>query len=133
MPSILPTAGFLSSRFSTSRQHPIHHTPLPHEGIDVAAPQGTPILAAAKGTVVFAGRRAGYGLMVEIDHGFGYVTRYGHASKLLVRPGQKVNRGLVIAQVGSTGYATSPHLHYEIRVGGTPRNPLQYVITGAVP
>jgi murein DD-endopeptidase MepM/ murein hydrolase activator NlpD len=132
-PSILPTAGVLSSRFSASRVHPIYHEALPHEGIDISAPFGTPILAAAKGVVTFAGWMAGLGNMVEIDHGFGYVTRYGHASKLLVREGQEVSRGDVIGQVGSTGISTSSHLHYEVRVGGKPVNPLNYVIGTVLP
>ena len=132
-PSILPAAGVLSSRFSASRFHPIHHEALPHEGIDISAPFGTPILAAAKGVVTFAGWMAGLGNTVEIDHGFGYVTRYGHASKLLVREGQEVSRGDVIAQVGSTGISTSSHLHYEVRVGGKAVNPLNYVIGTVLP
>lgn len=132
-PSILPTAGVLSSRFSASRLHPIYHEALPHEGIDISAPLGTPILAAAKGVVTFAGWMAGLGNMVEIDHGFGYVTRYGHASKILVHRGQAVSRGDVIAQVGSTGISTSPHLHYEVRVGGKAVNPLNYVIGTVLP
>lgn len=132
-PSILPTDGVLSSRFSKARMHPIHHIPLPHEGIDVSASQGTPILAAASGRVVYSGRRNGYGLTVELDHGYGYETLYGHASKLLVRKGQTVKRGDVIALVGSTGLSTFSHLHYEVRVGGRPVNPLQYVLNGAIP
>jgi murein DD-endopeptidase MepM/ murein hydrolase activator NlpD len=132
-PSILPTAGVLSSRFSASRLHPIFHEALPHEGIDISAPLGTPILAAAKGVVTFAGWMAGLGNTVEIDHGFGYVTRYGHASKILVREGQEVFRGDVIAQVGSTGLSTSPHLHYEVRVGGKAVNPMNYVIGTVLP
>ena len=133
IPSILPTTGLLSSAFSQRRFHPIHHRPLPHEGIDVSAPKGTAIMAAAKGVVVSSGWVAGYGLMVEIDHGYGFSTRYGHASKVLVRAGQRVERGDVVAQVGSTGIATSPHLHYEVRVQGRPQNPLNYVLQGAVP
>lgn len=132
-PSILPAAGYLSSRFSRARLHPIHGRELPHEGIDIAAPKGTPILAAAKGTVVRAGWVAGYGQMVEIDHGFGFTTRYGHASELLVRVGQQVERAAMIARVGSTGIATSSHLHYEVRVGGTPRNPMDFVLPEVVP
>ena len=132
-PSILPTAGLLSSRFSQARYHPIHHRPLPHEGVDIAADQGTPILAAAKGRVVKTRWEAGYGNLVEIDHGFGFRTLYGHASKLLVREGQEVERGDVIAQVGRTGIATGPNLHYEVLVGGQPTNPLNYVLSGAVP
>jgi murein DD-endopeptidase MepM/ murein hydrolase activator NlpD len=113
--------------------HPIHNQVLPHEGIDVSAPMGTPILAAAKGRVAFAGQRDGYGLVVEIDHGFGYVTLYGHASRALVTRGQQVARGDLIAQVGRSGIATSPHLHYEVRVNDRPVNPMRFVITGAVP
>lgn len=132
-PSILPTAGLLSSRFSQSRYHPIHHRPLPHEGVDISADRGTPVLAAAEGTVIRARWVSGYGQMAEIDHGYGFVTLYGHASKLLVREGQEVKRGDVIAQVGGTGIATSPHLHYEVRVGGRPVNPLNYVLDGSIP
>lgn len=132
-PSILPTSGLLTSGFTSARPHPIHHRELPHEGVDISAPQGTPILAAAKGRVTFAGRRAGYGLLVELDHGYGYSTLYGHASEILVRAGQQVQRGDMIAKVGRTGLATSPHLHYEVRVGGRPMNPMNYVITGAIP
>jgi len=132
-PSILPTSGLLSSSFSQSRYHPIHQRALPHEGVDIAAPRGTPILAAAKGRVVQAGTFAGYGLMVEIDHGYGFTTRYGHASRILVRIGQVVGRGDVIAQVGSTGIASGPHLHYEVRIDGRPQNPMNYVLPAAVP
>ena len=132
-PSILPTEGMLSSSFSRSRLHPIHNLPLPHEGVDIAATRGTPILAAAKGTVVYSSNASGYGLMVEIDHGYGYTTRYGHASRLLVRVGQTVQRGERIALVGNTGIATSSHLHYEVHVGGKPQNPLNYVIAEIIP
>lgn len=132
-PSILPTSGMLTSGFTSARPHPIHHRELPHEGVDISASRGTPILAAAKGRVTFAGRRSGYGVTVELDHGYGYSTIYGHASQLLVRRGQEVKRGDVIARVGSTGLATSPHLHYEVRIGGRPVNPMNYVITGAIP
>ena len=132
-PSIFPVAGVLSSRFSTSRFHPIHHRALPHEGVDISAPHGTPILAAAKGTVTRAGWVPGLGYTVEIDHGYGYLTRYGHASKIHVSRGQRVTRGDIIADVGSTGISTSPHLHYEIHVGGRPVNPLNYIIGSALP
>ena len=132
-PSILPTSGLLSSFFTQRRFHPIHDRPLPHEGVDIAATLGTPVLAAAKGKVVYAGNMSGYGLMVEIDHGYGYTTRYGHASRLLAQVGQVVQRGERIALVGNTGIATSPHLHYEVRVNGKPQNPMNYVISGTVP
>ena len=113
--------------------HPIHNRPLPHEGIDLAAPKGTPIFAAAKGRVTRAGWAVGYGLTVEIDHGHGFTTLYGHASKLLVRVGQEVSRGDVIAQVGSTGIATSSHLHYEVSLNGVPQNPSNYILPDIVP
>ncbi|MEX2529214.1 MAG: M23 family metallopeptidase [Gemmatimonadota bacterium] len=132
-PSILPTRGRITSGFSSARAHPIHHRALPHEGIDISALRGTPILATANGRVTYAARRSGYGLVVEIDHGFGYSTIYAHADRILVQRGQTVERGEVIAQVGSTGMTTSPHLHYEVRVGGRPMNPTSYVITGVVP
>jgi murein DD-endopeptidase MepM/ murein hydrolase activator NlpD len=133
-PSILPTAGIITSGFSRSRLHPIHHENLPHEGIDIAAVKGTPILAAAKGVVTFSGNESGYGLMVEIDHGYGYTTRYGHASQLKVRVGQQVNRGDPIALVGNTGIATASHLHYEVRENGKPVDPrTRNLIVGAIP
>ena len=132
-PSILPTSGVLTSGFSRARPHPIHHQDRPHQGIDVSAREGTPILAAAKGKVIRAKRVPGYGQMVEVDHGFGYVTRYGHASKILVRVGQEVHRGEVIALVGHTGTATSSHLHYEVWKDGKPVNPIYYVLDGFIP
>jgi murein DD-endopeptidase MepM/ murein hydrolase activator NlpD len=132
-PSILPTTGWMTSRFAKSRMHPIHNRPLPHEGVDISAPKGTPIFAAAKGRVLRAGWVVGYGLTVEIDHGYGYTTLYGHASKLLVQRGQVVNRGDVIGQVGSTGIATAPHLHYEVSLNGVPQNPANFILPDAVP
>lgn len=132
-PSILPTNGWLSSPFSKARLHPILDQVLPHEGIDLAAPKGTPIFAAADGRVIKASWFGGYGLTVEIDHGFGYTTLYGHASKLLVKVGQHVERGDVIAQVGSTGLSTASHLHYEVIVNGTPVNPANYIFPGSAP
>ncbi len=132
-PSIFPTSGWLSSPFSQSRFHPIYLLELPHEGIDISAPEGTPIIATAKGRVTASGWATGLGYMVEIDHGYGYVTRYGHSSKLLVQKGQLVSRGDVIAQIGSTGIANGPHLHYEVRLHGIPQDPMNYVIRGVVP
>ena len=127
-PSILPTPGWLSSSYSESRMHPIHNRPLPHPGVDISAPKGTSIYAAAKGKVIKAGWIVGYGLTIEIDHGFGYVTLYGHASELVASQGEEVQRGDVIARVGSTGIATSPHLHYEVRVQGIAQNPANFIL-----
>ncbi|MBW7934528.1 MAG: M23 family metallopeptidase, partial [Gemmatimonadaceae bacterium] len=90
LPSIMPTAGWLTSQFSRSRFHPILHTSRAHEGVDVVAPMGTPIVAPAAGRVIKAGREQGYGLMVQIDHGNGLVTIYAHASKIVVQVGQRV-------------------------------------------
>ena len=131
-PSILPVDGRISSRFSNARFHPIHNRSTPHEGIDVPAPVGTPIRASARGRVVAAGRQAGYGLRVEIDHGYGITTLYAHASRILVRVGQEVERGEVIAQVGMTGLTTSPHLHYEVRRNNRPVDPMNYIISEPV-
>lgn len=127
-PSILPTDGWLSSRFSQSRMHPVHNRPLPHEGIDVSAPTGTPIMAAAKGRVTRSGWIVGYGLTVEIDHGYGFSTLYGHASKLIAQVGDEVTRGDVIAQVGSTGITTAPNLHYEVKVNGVAQDPSRFIL-----
>lgn len=129
-PTLFPTAGSLSSGFSKARMHPIRNEVLPHPGVDIAAPAGTPILAAGNGRVIRSGWVSGYGQTVEIDHGHGFTTLYAHASKLLVRTGQQVERGDVIAQVGRTGTATSTHLHYEVRQDGRQQNPLNYLLPG---
>ncbi len=131
-PSIMPTQGWLSSAFSSMRAHPILHTARPHEGIDVSAPMGSPIEAPAAGVVTDARWEAGYGNKIVIDHGFGIVTKFAHASKLLVRSGQRVSRGQRIALVGNSGLATGPHLHYEVHVKGRPVNPLKYVLPDGV-
>jgi len=131
-PSIMPTQGWLSSAFSAMRAHPILHLSRPHEGIDVSAPMGSPIEAPAAGVVTSAGWEAGYGNKIVIDHGFGIVTKFAHASKLLVHTGQRVSRGQRIALVGNSGLATGPHLHYEVIVDGRPVNPLKYVLPDGV-
>ena len=134
IPSIMPTAGWLSSNFSLSRFHPILHYARPHEGIDVSAPMGAPIVAPAGGVVQRVTWETGYGNVLEIDHGDGIVTKYAHCSKIMVRPGQKVKRGQIIANVGSTGLSTGPHVHYEIHVTGKVVDPLTYVLPdGAIP
>jgi murein DD-endopeptidase MepM/ murein hydrolase activator NlpD len=131
-PSIMPTQGWLSSAFSSMRAHPVLHIARPHEGIDVSAPMGSPIEAPAAGIVTDAGWESGYGNTVTIDHGFGIETKFAHASKLLVRTGQRVSRGQRIALVGNSGLATGPHLHYEVHVKGRPVDPLKYVLPDGV-
>jgi murein DD-endopeptidase MepM/ murein hydrolase activator NlpD len=115
-----PSRGTLTSRFGWRyRRH--------HNGIDVAAPWGTPIQAARDGMVVFAGWYSGYGKVVFVSHGDGVVTVYGHASKLLVKIGDQVNQGQVIANVGCTGVCTGSHLHFEVRIDGQPVDPLKFL------
>lgn len=132
MPSIMPTAGWLTSAFTAMRDHPILHVSRPHEGIDVSAPMGSPIQSPAAGRVTKAGWEAGYGNVIVIDHGYGLTTKFAHASKVDGRVGQTVKRGEVIAYVGNTGLATGPHLHYEVRVNGKPVDPMRYVLPEAV-
>ena len=123
VPSIWPTSGYVSSPYGLRWNGTEFH-----QGIDIAAETGTPIVATADGVVTAAGwDGSGYGNMVDIDHGDGIMTRYGHASAVAVTPGQTVRRGQVIAYVGSTGYSTGPHLHYEVRVNGQPVNPAGYL------
>jgi murein DD-endopeptidase MepM/ murein hydrolase activator NlpD len=118
-----PTWGPISSEFGY-RIHPIFHTQSLHSGIDIAVGTGTPIHAAAEGTVYFSGwNAAGYGNLVMIDHGGGVVTCYAHNSALAVSAGQYVARGQVIAYAGSTGNSTGPHCHFEVRLNGVPQNP----------
>jgi murein DD-endopeptidase MepM/ murein hydrolase activator NlpD len=131
-PSIMPTQGWLSSAFSSMRAHPILHISRPHEGIDVSAPMGSPIEAPAAGVVTDAGWETGYGNTITINHGYGIVTKFAHASKLLVKTGQRVARGQRIALVGNSGLATGPHLHYEVHVNGRPVDPLKYVLPEGV-
>jgi murein DD-endopeptidase MepM/ murein hydrolase activator NlpD len=102
-------------------------------GIDLGAVMGTPILSAAKGVVSYAGWKSGYGYTVEVEHGFGYMTRYAHALTLLVEPGQAVERNEVLAQIGRSGTATASHLHYEVWVNGVAENPFDYILNGVIP
>jgi len=132
MPSIMPTTGWLTSAFSSMREHPILHIARPHEGIDVTAPMGTPIQSPAGGRVIKTGWEAGYGNVIVIDHGYGLTTKFAHCSRLEARTGQLVKRGEVIAYVGNTGLATGPHLHYEVHVKGKPVDPLRYVLPDVV-
>jgi lipoprotein NlpD len=115
-----PVQGLLYSRYGLREGQR-------HDGIDIAAPEGTPVGAAAAGTVVYAGRQAGYGAIVIVRHAAGLLTVYAHASALLVEQGQAVAAGQPIARVGRSGRTTGPHLHFEVREGTRPRNPLLYL------
>jgi murein DD-endopeptidase MepM/ murein hydrolase activator NlpD len=116
----------ISSAFNMRRMHPILKRIRPHKGTDFAAPEGTPIQATRTGTVRFVGRNAGYGNTVEIQHNGGYLTRYAHMQKPAgsLSVGDRVRQGQVIGYVGSTGLATGPHLHYEVRLHGQPLDPM---------
>ncbi len=119
---IRPLRGPVTSRFGF-RRHPLFRRHHFHTGVDISAPRGTPVPAAHDGKVLFAGWYGGYGKLVIVDHGDGVSTLYGHLSKISVTTDQSVSRRQVIGYVGSTGYSTGPHLHYEIRRNGRPVNP----------
>jgi hypothetical protein len=108
------------------RMHPRYGTWRMHEGVDLSAPKGTPVYATGNAVVLRAGWRPGYGYMIELNHGFGYKTRYGHLSKMYVSAGDSVTRGQVIADVGNTGVSSGSHLHYEVRFRDHTVNPIHY-------
>nr|WP_217917425.1 MULTISPECIES: M23 family metallopeptidase [unclassified Myxococcus] len=126
-PSIWPARGWVTSDFG-SRLDPYTADRVMHGGMDIAAPHGKEVFAPSDGTVVFAGLEGGYGNVLVIDHGYGIKTRYGHLSKMLVKAGDKVKRGMHIAAVGNTGRSTGPHLHYEVRVNGIGQNPRKFIL-----
>lgn len=126
-PSVWPAGGWVtsgfgwrSSPFSTSREF--------HKGLDISAPAGSPVYAPARGTVAFIERDPSYGLILSVNHGGGLVTRYAHLQRVNVQQGQTVRRGDVIAYMGDSGRSTGPHLHYEVRIGGVPVNPMRYIL-----
>ena len=125
----------ISSRFNPSRRHPVLNTIRAHRGVDYAAPTGTPVRAAGEGRVRFVGRQGGFGNVIELEHGSGVVTVYGHLSRFAsgLRRGQRIELGKVIGYVGSTGLATGPHLHYEYRVRGVHKNPQTVPLPDALP
>ncbi len=125
-PSIWPAKGVITSPFGV-RVDPVFGGSAYHEGVDIANDYGTPIQATAAGVVTFAGYSGGYGNLIEIDHGNGFVTRYGHNSVLLVTVGTKVNQGESIALMGSTGKSTGSHVHYEVRINGSPIDPMLFL------
>ena len=126
-PSIRPVKGRTTSKFgyrrsafTNKREH--------HKGYDIGAPRGTPIMATADGVIKFVGRNGSFGKMVVVDHGYGYTTRYAHASKFVKKKGERVKRGDVIAMVGNTGRSTGPHVHYEVLKKGVAVNPQKYFL-----
>jgi murein DD-endopeptidase MepM/ murein hydrolase activator NlpD len=126
----VPTADFARSSGFGVRLDPFTGRYAFHPGIDFAGPKGAVVHATAPGTVVFAGLRGGYGRMVEINHGFGIHTRYGHLSKISVKTGEKVTKGETIGRVGSTGRSTGPHVHYEVLYDNTVKNPRNFIEAG---
>lgn len=128
LPTKKPADGYFTSGFGV-RMSPLGEgAEKMHEGLDIANVTGTPIRAPAQATVIFAGRKSGYGQIVILDHGYGLETWYGHTSKVLVKPGQLIRRGQSIALMGNSGRSTGSHVHYEVRVHGIPVDPLSYIL-----
>jgi murein DD-endopeptidase MepM/ murein hydrolase activator NlpD len=126
-PFLWPVWGHISSRFGDTRLSAYSGGTRPHKGIDIAAPRGTPIVAPSDGVVTFVGQEADVGRLIFIDHGYGFITMYGHLSKALVHRGDKVRKGQTVGAVGASGNCTGPHLHYEVRIQGQQVNPAPYL------
>jgi murein DD-endopeptidase MepM/ murein hydrolase activator NlpD len=126
-PTILPTKGLVTAGFGY-RKSPFTGKREFHEGMDIAALPGTPVVATADGIVRFAGPAGSYGNVVFIDHGHGFATAYGHNSTIRVRARQRVRRGEIVAYVGNTGRTTGPHVHYEVHLDGVASNPMKYAV-----
>ena len=124
---IMPINGEITSRFSRSRFHPILQIFRAHRGVDLAAPAGTRIVAPAAGKVASVGRRLGYGLVIELVHSGGVVTRYAHCRAAFVQRGDSVSMGQAIGAVGASGLATAPHLHFEVWIRGTAVDPIRFI------
>jgi murein DD-endopeptidase MepM/ murein hydrolase activator NlpD len=125
-PTGWPSKGWVTSSFGV-RRDPFDGVRRMHEGMDIAARTGAPVMATAAGIVREVGNEPGYGKLVVIDHGYGFSTAYGHNSRLLVKVGQRVKRGDLIAAAGNTGRSSGPHVHYEVRLNGVPVNPQKYL------
>jgi len=126
IPALKPAAGIYSYNGFGMRLHPIFKRYKRHEGLDINTDRGTPVIAPGNGRVTFVGRRGGYGIAIEINHGFGYTTFYAHLSKSLVKKGQYITRGDLIAKTGNTGLSSGPHLHYEVNHNGVKLNPVDF-------
>lgn len=136
IPSIRPVSEEDMTQMASGygwRIDPIYGTSKHHDGMDFAAPIGTPVYATGDGTVTSASMNSGYGNCIDINHGYNYTTRFAHLSEMLVKPGQKVSRGQLIGRVGNTGKSTGSHLHYEVRLNGVPQNPVNYYFQDLTP
>ncbi len=127
-PSIMPVQGWMIRGYGY-QVDPFTGQVKMHEGMDIAAPTGTPIVSPAHGTIRYAGNKRDYGLCVEIDHGYGFITMYAHCQRVRVNSGMRVRRGDIIAYVGNTGRSTGPHLHYEVRLSHSAVNPVNYILS----
>ncbi|HEY2015391.1 MAG TPA: M23 family metallopeptidase [Bryobacteraceae bacterium] len=125
-PTVWPLDGRLLSPFG-KRTDPFSEEGAFHKGVDISATFGTAVHTTADGIVIFSQFQGGYGLLVVVDHGGGFMTYYAHLSRTHVRVGQEVRRGDAVGMVGATGRVTAPHLHYEVRVQGTPQNPIHFM------
>jgi len=128
IPAIRPMAGLYNMNGFGVRLHPVLHIYKMHEGVDILGEVGTPVYATGDGVVEFVGRRDAYGLVVEINHGYGYKSLYAHLSTAIVREGEAVKRGQQIAQSGCSGLVSGPHLHYEVSYNGVKQNPVDYFL-----
>ncbi len=126
-PSRRPSRGYITSVYGM-RIDPFTGLATLHSGIDFSARIGSPANATADGVVIFAAKQGAYGKLVEVDHGHGLVTKYGHLSKIHVKVGEAVKRGQTVGEIGNTGRSTGPHLHYEIRVNGIPQDPRRFML-----
>ncbi len=127
IPAIKPMEGFYSPHGFGMRLHPVLRIYKLHEAVDIIGDVGTPVYASGDGVVEYAGRTGGgYGIMIEIGHGYGYTSLYAHLEKVLVKEGQRVKRGDLVGRSGRTGLVSGPHLHYEVRRNGVRQNPIDY-------
>ena len=136
IPSIMPVAESSLRKMASGygyRVDPVYGSGKFHEGMDFSAPIGTPVYATGDGKVTDAGWNQGYGNSIDINHGYDYLTRYAHLSKIMVKKGQDIKRGDLIGLVGNTGKSTGPHLHYEVRFKGTPQNPVRFYFQDLTP
>ncbi len=126
LPTGWPVRGYVGSSFG-NRRDPVNNLREFHKGVDISAPYGAKVVAPADGLVLFAGAQRGYGYIIVVAHKYGITTRYAHLSSYIVKPGQRVKKNEVIGYIGSTGHATGPHLHYEVRLNNKPLNPIRFL------